>query len=137
MQTTAQILERFKVADADRFTWGHLVKDWIKGRIPRPGTLEELQAQCQERGISVSIPDYMKSVVFVQNDKSVLTVRLPAKDLVESGELNIVEREIGYPLPSFYEQFFCSPTANTELSPQQKLELHAARVGEYSVNSCA
>ena len=131
-----EILERFRIADADRFAWGHLVKGWIKGHIARPDSLDDLRAQCREHGISVSIPDYMRGVVFVQNDKSILTIRLPAKELVESGEVNIVEREVGYPLPSFYEQFFSSPTANTDLSRDRKLELHAARVGEYSVNSC-
>jgi hypothetical protein len=72
----------------------------------------------------------------MQREKNVLTVRLPAKELVESGEANILEREVGYPLPSFYEQFFCSPTANMSLSREQKLDLHAARVGEYTVNNC-
>ena len=131
-----EILERFRIADADRFAWGHLVKGWIKGHIARPDTLDDLRAQCREHGISISIPDYIKSIAFMQKDKSVLTIRLPAKELVESGEANIVEREIGYPLPSFYEQFFSSPTANVKLSREQKLELHAARVGEYTVNNC-
>ena len=131
-----QVLERFRAADADRVPWGHLVKGWIKGHVARPETIEQLKAQCQERGISISIPDYIDSIAFMQREKNVLTVRLPAKELVESGEANIVEREVGYPLPSFYEQFFCSPTANTNLSREQKLDLHAARVGEYTVNNC-
>jgi hypothetical protein len=130
------VLERFRIADADRFAWGHLVKGWIKGQVARPGTIDELRAQCAERGISVNIPDYLQGVVFLQTDKSVLSIRLPPKDLVECGEYNIAEREVGYPLPSFYERFFASPKANAELTREEKLELHAARVGEYSVNLC-
>src|SRR5262249_51789734 len=115
----------------------HLVKGWVKGLVPKPGNLDELHTQCRDRGISVSVPNYVTGVVFVQNDKHVLTIRLPAKDLVESGEQAIDTTQSGYPLPSFYERFFHSPASNNELSVEEKLELHAARIGEYSVNSCA
>src|SRR5262249_53087948 len=115
MQTATQILERFRVADADRVAWGHLVEGWINGQVARPESVDDLKEQCQARGIAISVPDYVESIAFMQRDKSVLTIRLPARELVEAGEANLLEREVGYPLPSFYEQFFCSPTANTAL----------------------
>jgi hypothetical protein len=131
-----QLHDRFRIADADRVSWGHLVKGWIKGQVPRPETIEQLRDQCQERGISVNVPDYLKGLVFLQTDKSVLAIRLPPKELVECSEHNIVERDMGYPLPSFYERFFSSPTTNPELGREDKLDLHAARIGEYTVNLC-
>jgi hypothetical protein len=131
-----QLHDRFRVADADRVSWGHLVKDWIKGQIPRPETVEQLQAQCRARGIAINVPDYLKGVVFLQTDKSVLSIRLPPKELVECSEENIIDRDAGYPLPSFYERFFSSPAANPDLTREDKIDLHAARIGEYTVNLC-
>ncbi len=128
--------DKFKVSDADQITWGRLVKAWTKGEVPRPADLGELQAQCRERGIAFHLPDYVTDLAFVQNDKHVLTIRLPPRDLHVIGERNVVEQHNGYPLPSWYERFFRSPVQNTDLTGEERFDLHAARVGEYSINIC-
>ncbi len=128
--------DKFKIADADQVAWGHLVKAWTKGDAPWPANLDELSAQCRERGIAIHLPDYVTEVAFVQNDRHVLLVRLPPKDLHVIGERNVVEQQNGYPLPSWYERFFNSPTQNMGLTGKDRFDLHAARVGEYSINNC-
>jgi hypothetical protein len=127
--------DTFTVADADRIAWGRLVKDWAKGAALRPTDLDELRAQCDSRGISIEVSARMSAVAFVQHDKSVLIVGLPAPDMVEIGERSVAAYS-GYPVPSFYERFFCGATPNQDLSPDEKLDLHAARIGEYAVNHC-
>jgi hypothetical protein len=125
--------ERFHVADADKIAWGKLVKQWIKGEVERPRNIEALVVQCQERGFTPIVPSYIKGLVFIQNDKHVLTIRLPPKEILEAGEQHFIENpDTAYPLPAFYNDFFRDPPPKDG----ELLDLQAARVGEYSVNSC-
>ncbi len=125
----------FIVRDADQIAWGHLVKAWAKGEVPQPANIDELREQCQARGIVVTVPEHMTDLSVVQNDKHVLTVRLPPKELHLQEEHAVAEQS-GYALPSWYGRFFESADPNRALSREEKLDLHAARVGEYSVNNC-
>jgi hypothetical protein len=128
-------IKDFTVREADQIAWGHLVKAWAKGEVPQPASIDELRAQCAARGISVEVPEHVTELAFVQNDKHVLTVRLPPKDVHLQEERGIAD-EAGYALPSWYGRFFRSADPNREMSREEKLDLHAARVGEYSVNNC-
>jgi hypothetical protein len=128
---------RFKVKENSKERWGFLVKDWAKGEKPCPKNLTELLAQCAQGGIEVEVPTFITGIVFVQNDKHVLTVRLPPKELLVAGEEFIRQTGEAYPLPNFYLDFFSQATLDENLSSAKREKLHAARVGEYSVNSCA
>jgi hypothetical protein len=129
--------ERFKVPDDQRKQWGKLVKAWAKGEKEVPKDLTELRAQCTQFSVQPHIPDFITGVVFVQNDKHILTVRLPPKDLLVAGEEFVKQSEGAYPLPTFYTDFFSQATPKEDLTPSERVTLHSARVGEYSVNSCA
>jgi hypothetical protein len=125
--------ERFQIPDSDKIEWGKLVKQWIKGEVERPRTIDDLVAQCVDKGITPIVPSYIKGLVFVQNDKHVLTIRLPPKEIVDAGEQDFRENpNANYPLPRFYNDFFRDPPPRGE----EKLNLQAARIGEYVVNSC-
>ena len=127
-------LDRFQIDDADRVQWGKLVKSWVKHEKAWPRTLDELKAQCVEAGMQEPrIPDYITGLMLMQYDKHILFIRLPPQDLVEAGE-NAFRSDPsgGYALPSFYAEFFRQPPPSLE----EKLDLHAARIGEYSMNSC-
>lgn len=126
--------DRFHVEDPDKIAWGKLVKQWIKGEVEKPHNLTMLKQQCQDRGFMPHIPDYVTGLVFVQNDKHVLTVRLPPAEILIAGEQDFIDNpDTAYPLPAFYSAFFRDPPP----VGQEKLDLQAARVGEYSTNSCA
>jgi hypothetical protein len=125
--------ERFHVEDPDKIAWGKLVKQWIKGEVERPHTIADLKTQCEDCGFTPVVPSYITGLVFVQNDKHVLTIRLPPKEILVAGEQDFIENpDTTYPIPSFYNTFFRDPPPKGE----EKLDLQAARVGEYSVNSC-
>ncbi len=118
--------DTFIAQDADQIAWGHLVKAWAKGEVPQPASIDELCAQCAAHGIAVKVPEHVTDVAFVQNDKHVLTVRLPAHELATDEAL-----------PSWYGRFFTDPAPNRVLTEDEKRDLQAARLGEYSVNNCA
>lgn len=125
--------DRFMVADADRITWGQLVKAWATGQKDKPRNLAELRRQCRDAGMAEPhIPEHVAGLVFVQNDSHVLTVQLPPKEMVEAGERWLAESDVAYPLPSFYSRFSDDPAPDAD----ERLELQAARIGEYSINSC-
>lgn len=129
----ADPFDRFMVADADRMIWGQLVKAWAKGERARPCSLDDLLEQCRCAGMArPHVAGYVTDLVFVQNDRHVLTIQLPPKELVEAGEAMLAEQDVAYPLPAFYNDFFRAPPPDRE----RLLELQAARIGEYSVNSC-
>jgi hypothetical protein len=72
--------------------------------------------------------------VFVQNDKHILTIRLPPKDMVLEGEADLRSNpNAEYPLPDFYQDFRRDPPPVGE----EKIDLQSARIGEYSINVCA
>jgi hypothetical protein len=129
--------ERFKIPDDQKKQWGKLVKEWAKGERECPKNLTELRAQCAEFSVQPHIPDFMTGIVFVQNDKHVLTVRLPPKELIVKGEAFVAQQQGAYDLPSFYTEFFSQATPKENLTPSERVALQSARVGEYSVNSCA
>jgi hypothetical protein len=129
--------ERFKILDEEKKEWGKLVKAWAKHEKPWPRNKEELLVQCANAGVHPVVPDFVLGVVFIQNDKQLVTVRLPPKDLVEAGEQFVAGQPGAYPLPPFYSDFFIEPRQRSDLSAAKRLELHDSRVGEYAVNSCA
>jgi hypothetical protein len=126
--------DRFRVPDADKKPWGKLIKAWAKGERARPANLAELKSQCVSVGMAEpEIPSFITGLVFVQNDRHILTIRLPPKELIEAGESELREDPNAvYPLPRFYADFFRDPPPAGE----EKIDLQAARIGEYSVNSC-
>jgi hypothetical protein len=128
---------RFKIKDEHKKQWGKLVKAWAKGEKEHPKNLTELKSQCADFGVVPTIPDFITGLVFVQNDKHVLTVRLPPKELLVAGEQWVATTEGAYPLPSFYDEFFVAAQPRTDMTSNERLDFHGARVGEYSVNSCA
>lgn len=127
---------RFKPSDFDSFTWGQLLKAWAKGDKPKPATLQELADQMVEAGMTrPTFPPHLTTVTFVQSAKTVLTINLPNKEMLAEGEATI-EQAGAYPLPHFYDKFYVNPQRRTDLLSAEKKQLHGARVGEYSINSC-
>ena len=128
--------ERFIPSDSK--AWGRLVKAWTKGITPHPTTLAELSEQMIAAGMEPpDLPPFITELAVVQKPKHVLTIRLPAKELVEASEAKIASGGPGeYPLPRFYDEFFKDGTRDTELTQEERLALNDQRLGEYSMNSC-
>lgn len=130
-------MDRFMPQEEDRVLWGELVKAWAKGTQMKPATLAELEQQMADRGLAPpTMPEHITGLVFVQNDKHVLTITLPSKEVLEAIEGTLGAGPGSYGLPAFYDDFYVAPARRDDFTETEVLNLHAARLGEYVVNSC-
>jgi len=125
---------RFKVQAGDEKAWGKLLKSWARGQQAKPRNLAELKQQIAAAGMrEPDCPSFITGLVIIQNDRHILTIRIPPVELIDEGEAAVMaDPTAAYPLPAFYSDFFRDPQPVGE----EKRDLHSARVGEYSVNSC-
>jgi hypothetical protein len=98
---------------------------------------------------TVHMPAQYKHVVIVQGDPDTMVVRLPPKDVLQNSEKDIVANGYG-PLPGFYQGLYSPPVQQAPAgSPgaatgpfmptttAARMELHAERIGDYTLNSCS
>ena len=123
--------------------WGKLVKSWAtgnnyihpdRGPIAIPRTLEELLQIASDIGLSITFPDGMVGLAVIQYSPQTAVIKLPPKAMVEDTEAKLNQPGAVYPMPKFYEDFFCVPLP--ALSRDQMFDLHAARIGDYSIRNC-
>jgi hypothetical protein len=139
--------------------WGQLVKTWVTGNnqfndgndysIPATKdslqplgsmTKEKFQSMLSNAGVVMTIPERIKTFVFVQDDDSTVIVRVPAKRVVEhiQGQLEGLISAGGaakYPLPSFYADNW-PPNEQKSVDENKLLTMHCQRIGEYTINTC-
>ena len=132
-----------KLEISDDILWGKLVKSWatgenyiVRGRPapPIPRTLTELLAQVADIGLRVSFPDGMVGLQIVQYSGQTAVIKLPPKPMVEATEAEFEAPDALYPMPHFYEEFFHAPLP--KMDKAKLLDLHAARIGDYSIRNC-
>ena len=132
-----------KLEISDDILWGKLVKSWATGNnyiapnkpapaIPR--TQEELLAQAADVGLTISFPDGMVGLEIIQYSSQTAVIKLPPKSMVEDAEAEFEKSGALYPMPKFYETFFGVPLP--PLSVDKLFDLHAARIGDYSIRNC-
>lgn len=135
-------MEQVSVASLHR--WGKLIKTWATGKsyfandadpvgieeLPIPRTIAELQAQARRVGARVTIPDNVKGLAVIQYSPDTLVIRLPPKERIEATEARLGQSN-AYPFPDFYGQFL-----NRELSADERMEVHACRIGDYTISMC-
>ena len=134
--------ELMRVTINDPVLWGKLVKSWATGKSyfgpgtqapPIPQSITELKAQCVAAGINIDIPANITGLAVLRYSPEMLAIRLPPRVLLEQSEAKLAALgNAAYPLPGFYEDFFEHPPQNLD----QIMDFHAARIGEYTVNSC-
>ena len=132
-----------KLEISDDILWGKLVKSWATGNNyftpnrpapPVPRTQEELLAQASEIGLTISFPDGMVGLEIIQYSSQTAVIKLPPKSMVEDTEAEFDKPNALYPMPRFYEDFFSSPLPR--MGKPKLLDLHAARIGDYSIRNC-
>ena len=136
-----------EIIKVDSFlNWGKLVKTWATGKsyfendfppitidkLPIPRTLDELKAQTLLVGAGVTIPANVVGLAIVQYTPDTMVIRLPPKARIEATEKNLSEPGlIEYDLPDFYADFI-----NRPLDVKERLEMHACRIGDYTMSMC-
>ncbi len=127
----------------DDVLWGKLVKSWATGKnyvvpdgapFPIPRTLQELLDIAKSINLSITFPDGMVGLAVIQYSPQTAVIKLPPKAMVEDTEARLREPGAAYPMPKFYDVFYQKPLPPM---PQDKLfDLHAARIGDYSIRNC-
>jgi hypothetical protein len=129
-------IERLAFADTER--WGKLVKSWATGRnylqdgksYPVPKNLAEFRQQCSDAQVGATIPAHITGLTVTQTTKETLFIRLPPKELVEDSEQTLQTQP--YTLPPFYKRIF----GGNDPVVDDKLRLHAERIGDYTMSNC-
>jgi|SRR5215510_12198724 len=121
--------------------WGKLIKTWATGtssyfkedsppitidQLPIPRSVDELKQQAALVGAGLAIPINMVGLAVIQYSADTVVIRLPPAERIKAKEA-----EGSYWLPDFYRQII-----GTELSIAQKLDVHAARIGDYTISMC-
>lgn len=116
--------------------------------FPRPTSFREFVAQCQVAEIQLFFDDGIDDrdvtgneamgFQMIQIPADTAFVRLPESLKIKASEDRLLNKFASYPLPGFYERIFETPPKPEQTSsPTQKAVLHAERVGEYTINTCA
>ena len=140
--TTPTKLDRINVSDYE--LWGKLVKTWATGKdyvkngksyLPKPTSIDELKKQCKAAGITITIPTrYTGDITYAQGDEHTVLIRLPPAALVADSEKLLGAEGTVYSLPPFYKRIF--QNVDPLVPSNQKLKVHAERIGDYSMSAC-
>jgi hypothetical protein len=116
--------------------WGELVKKWAKHEAPLPKTVDELVQQATAAGVTIHIPEryYANPVRFAQADENTVLIRLPPDALLRDSEERLKQTDMTYALPAFYKRIF--QNVNPVIHQDEKLKVHAERIGDYSMSAC-
>lgn len=148
----------------EALVWGKFVKSWATGRnyvdnpqfpippvedppkYPRPNTIRDLVGQLGTKltlyyddaaGSPVEANDNI-GLSCLEGNADVLVVRLPAAEFIEKSEAELskptgVYSVAAYYVDVFYDSRLLTAAVDTE---EHRLELHAKRLGEYTINQC-
>jgi hypothetical protein len=115
-------------------------------KYPKPKSFEEFWDQCQmaqvglvfDDGNNTPVPrDEGMGLIVLQGDSDVFTLRVPPDALLREHEARLLNSMV-YPLPQYYTDVFGRAPDPTEMDTKVKrMTLHAERVGEYTLNTCA
>jgi len=127
--------------------WGKLVKTWATGRsyfedetspitidkLPVPHSMQELRDQMALVGAgALAPPASVVGLAIVRYAADTMVVRLPPKERIEAMEATL-ERpgNTAYNFPTFYADFGDRP-----LNVKERLDVHACRIGDYTMSMC-
>lgn len=116
------------------------VKDADGGTVTLPKavamTVEQFTKRVSIAGVSITnLPEQFKHVIIVQGDRDTMVMRLPPKEMLQSSEDDLLN-DVAYTMRPFYWSLFgTAPDMPTEQAGI--MELHANRIGEYTLNNCA
>lgn len=132
------ITPRFLVKDLVK--WGNLVKMWSTQQpyrdipvMPIPRDLVEFRKQCAAIGLEVVIPETVTGLAVSLYSPEVLYLRIPPANMIKNMEAYLMDERTDYPVPAIYNMY---ATTEIKIPKAEKLEFHAARIGDYTVAQC-
>jgi hypothetical protein len=98
-------------------------------------TVADFQARVAAAGVSVTtMPAQYTNVIIVQGHVGTMVMRLPPKDTLQGSEDDLLNGTV-YPFKDFYTNLYGGPP-HPPTDPTGIMELHANRIGEYTLNNC-
>jgi hypothetical protein len=125
--------------------WGTLVQSWATGNnyfndgksyAPNFTKIADFTATLDSVGAGAVVPARYQTVQFVQSSETNLVIRLPEKRLLLEAIQDLAQPGTIWTLPSFYITEFGAHNVDPSLPPDQKEQLFAMRVGDYTVGNC-
>lgn len=123
--------------------------------FPKPGSFKDLVNACRANNVGLHFVATATSpktfctgneeigFVLLQATSEISILRLPAKEKVHESEEALTGsggmQPLPYALPTFYEDAFATaagPALLRTMTAVEKMELHAKRIGEYTINTC-
>lgn len=100
-------------------------------------TVAEFTTRVKAAGVTITnLPAQYTNVIIVQGNVDTMVMRLPPKDMLQNSEDDLLLSSTEYPLRPFYDKLYpCKP--NYPTTQRDIMELHANRIGEYTLNNCA
>jgi hypothetical protein len=99
-------------------------------------TVKQFKARVDIAGVSITnFPEQYEHVVIVQGSHDTMVMRLPPEEMLQSSEDDLLNG-VAYAMRPFYWALFGTqpdmPTKQAGI-----MELHANRIGEYTLNNCS
>jgi hypothetical protein len=143
--------------------WGNLVKSWATGRdyvrklpYPRPAVdnppahpppkdFNDFVTQCYGAGVSLFYDDRTRvdaadamTLSVVPHPTTTLVIRLSPTEFIDKSEDDIVANRRSYPITLFYNDILVNATPKVDAvdTEVKRLNIHAMRVGEYTIAMC-
>jgi hypothetical protein len=123
--------------------------------FPKPTSFKDMVTTCQKHQVGLHfVPtatsqktfctgDEPIGFVLLQGSPEISILRLPAKEKVHESENAMTgaggAASADYPVPAFYGDVFGDGSVPASIRPMtvlEKMEFHAKRVGEYTINTC-
>lgn len=123
--------------------------------FPKPSSFKDLVKACLVQNVGLHFVatatapktfckvDDAIGFVLLQGTSETSILRLPAKEKIHESEAALNgsggNAPLDYAVPKFYGEAFSTTATAAELRPMnkvQKMEFHAKRVGEYTINTC-
>jgi hypothetical protein len=103
-------------------------------------TVAEFKEKLTKAGVEIKeMPPQYQHVVVVQGDKHTMVLRLPPKDTLQGSEDDLLNGN-PYKISRFYYALWngMPPTSMPKIPPDHDgvMQLHANRIGEYTLNNC-
>lgn len=126
--------------------WGKLVKTWATGdnyledgnEYPIPTSLDDFKRQVALANVGATVPPNLKKLeMVVPCDTETLIIKLPPKEELRKSEQELTKPGREYPVPDFYSRvLFGGRDPKAPVEETDIMELHAARIGDYTVSIC-